>query len=200
MGVLLAVAIMAGAIIVGGAGAAQACSCQSLPADVDVDASYGESADAVFVGVATDESLDPPPERQEGLPGTVRFVFDVELVAKGEVADPVEVSTSANSGSCGTDFVLGQRYKVFASRRDDGSLDTGLCSGNRLATEDDLVAVPPTSAITTTTAPTPDGALPVTGQASRDTAGATLALILFGGAFVLAARAAPRAAPPRRLG
>lgn len=40
-----------------------------------------------------------------------------------------EVSSEADSASCGFPFEFGRRYRVFASTQGDGTLYTRLCSG-----------------------------------------------------------------------
>jgi hypothetical protein len=57
--------------------------------------------------------------------GGRRVEFAVESVLKGSVGSSVVLTTSASSASCGFDFAVGHRYRVFAE-----SGRTGLCSGN----------------------------------------------------------------------
>ncbi|HEX8632213.1 MAG TPA: hypothetical protein VF755_28990 [Catenuloplanes sp.] len=56
-----------------------------------------------------------------------RVAFTVDAVVKGQAAVRVEVATSGSSASCGYEFEVGRRYRVFVTGG-----GTGLCSGNRL--------------------------------------------------------------------
>lgn len=102
-----------------------ACSCG--PPDCRNAASY----DAVFE--ATVESLVPPPQRPDGLwssgdPLTVRL-GNVRAL-RGD--PPSQVITAQDTVSCGYDFVVGQRYLIFAMRStDDGQLHVASCGLTR---------------------------------------------------------------------
>ncbi len=104
---------------------ALACSCAPDPRGYEDDAA---NADAVFDGVATQQS-PPFPDPL----GSVTFRFDVSNVVKGSVTDPQDVTTSSSGSLCGVSFEIGRAYRVFAYRS-GGSLSTGLCSGNRALT------------------------------------------------------------------
>ncbi len=190
------VALVAGTIVVAGpAPQAGACSCASPEPGVDPEVVAADSADVVFVGIATDRRDDPavgPPSAPVG-PSDVTFTFEVERVDKGDLAGRPEVVTSSSSGTCGVTFDLGQRYKIFAVRGDDGALRTGSCSGNRLATAADLTVAPPTVPTTAPGVSLPSPTLAVTGSVWGER---SLAVGL--AAVALAALAAARSASPVR--
>jgi hypothetical protein len=106
------------ALQVGGASPAHACSCA-----VDrSDAVRAVNADAVFVGrVAA--------ERRSGR--NVTWTVDVETVVKGEVARRQAVRSAGDGASCGAGLNTDGWYLVLADLNPDGTLSTGLCSGNR---------------------------------------------------------------------
>ena len=140
-------------------GPAAACSCA-----VSGDDELLAQADAVFVGTALNRQETQTSTTGAGLlSGFVTYTFAVDNVMKGAVGTArQEVRTGLNSAACGTDFELGQRYQVFAHRSPDGGLNTGLCSGNRLASaEVTTTAVPPTT-VGNRPAPSP-GRLRLTG-------------------------------------
>ncbi len=95
---------------------AEACSC--------VDASPDQQrawADLVFDGRAVEEQLG---ERA----GRTRFVID--HVKKGEPDGDVWIDYTFDGAACGLEpFRIGATYRVFASRADDGTMSTGLCTG-----------------------------------------------------------------------
>ncbi len=94
-----------------------ACSCA-----LGSEEEFFDNADFIFIGVVTevDKSFSL------GGGGDVKVDFVVEEVAKGESAGEVTLTTASDGAACGYDFLVGQRFKVFAH---NGS--TGLCSGNR---------------------------------------------------------------------
>jgi hypothetical protein len=177
---VLGVLLLAPALAwVAGSQPAAACSC----AAPSVDGSQQEAvdtanADAVFVGrtLSRAEVPSPDPTPDDPNDGEVVFTFDVEFVHKGDVTDPVDVTTAANGGLCGADFDVGSSYKVFA-RRDEDGLVTGLCSGNRLASEADLLPVTATTAV----APATTVPLARTGPSDARVGLAAVALLLVGG-------------------
>jgi hypothetical protein len=84
------------------------------------------------------------------------FTFRVDTVLRGSPGATVKVQTGANSAMCGSEFTVGGRYLLFASRTEGdggaftkGALFTGLASGNRdltrteRVTEDDLYVPAP---------------------------------------------------------
>jgi hypothetical protein len=105
-------------LVVGGLAAtpaapAWACSCVGFD-----EAEALDMADTVFVGVV--QYI----RRSDTGPLDVRFA--VQSVRKGSAAGEITVQTTDGGASCGYDFQVGKRYRVFAH---DGG--TGLCSGNR---------------------------------------------------------------------
>jgi hypothetical protein len=82
-----------------------------------------EASEVVFVGrtVAVRSA-------QAGAPATFWGTFDVASVYKGSIGRRVVVRTASDPASCGTPFVAGRRYAVFAGR-DAGSLVTDVCRG-----------------------------------------------------------------------
>ncbi|MDQ1713290.1 MAG: hypothetical protein QOE45_2740 [Frankiaceae bacterium] len=101
---------------------AAACSCATR-GETDLLA----SADAVFVGRIASE-------RAAGR--EVVWTFAVDAVVKGRVAARQTVRSSAFGSSCGAELLNHTRYLVFADVRDDGTVETGLCSGNRRVADD----------------------------------------------------------------
>lgn len=149
VGVFVLIAV--GAVSVGSAPRAGACSC-ATPTDTEAIA----QADAAFTGSLVDvvaetegavfSSSDPE-----------RFVFDVETVFKGEVTGRQTVVTPRGGESCGFEISGAGPYLVFAfddsgltSGAEAGELYSHLCSGTRpLADGDvpvDFTSAPPVSA------------------------------------------------------
>lgn len=117
---VLAVLLVAGGLIVVGAGPALACSCR---AGVPVEDSLSES-DAAFVGVFTgrDDPIVPG-----GLIGAVVNHFLVERSVKGDIGDRIDVQAAASGASCGLELEVGQRTGLLL-RNDAGGWASGLCS------------------------------------------------------------------------
>jgi hypothetical protein len=82
-----------------------------------------EASEVVFVGRTLSVRSD-----QAAAPATLRGTFDVASVYKGSIGRRVAVRTAADPASCGTPFVAGRRYAVFAGR-EAGSLVTDVCRG-----------------------------------------------------------------------
>lgn len=105
--------------VVAGVGA-PACACSCAPGS---EQEFTEWADLVFVGVVVD--IDRPTlVRSSADQLTARLV--VESVLKGQAGDQVDVKTALEGPSCGFEFVLGTRYRVYSR---DG--ETNVCAGNR---------------------------------------------------------------------
>lgn len=105
---------------------AAACSCaQMVPAEALA------ASDAAFSGtvVAASEAAVPADRGLPFGPGGVRYAFDVDGVAKGDVPASVEVLAGGDSAGCGMTFGTGERWLVFATA-EGGSLSTHLCAGN----------------------------------------------------------------------
>lgn len=122
--------------------AACACSCAVMTPEEQF-----ASADAVFVGTIVQKVDHADPGEHGGPGGEAEWVFDVESISKGEVADPVSVWTGA-AAMCGYSFSKGSRYEVYAHSSENGRWTTSICTGTKL-----LEAGP--GPRTTPSAPTP---------------------------------------------
>ena len=98
--------------------------------------------DAVFIG--TVESIAVRKTTFDAIPDGL---FDrrvvhvaVDRISRGVRGPTVDLWTGMGRGDCGFDFKVGSRYVIYASRRADGALSTGICSRTRLVSEaaDDL--------------------------------------------------------------
>jgi hypothetical protein len=102
------------------------------------------NADVAFVGVVAaidDPSVGP----MVGSGDPLRYSFAVEEVIKGgEPSDTVEVLSARESASCGQEFALAQRWRVFAYVDESGHLQSHLCSGNELLAEGVPISTSPT--------------------------------------------------------
>lgn len=85
-----------------------------------------EISDAVFRGTVI--AID-----QNALRYNNAVVFDVDRSWKGisNYQNVVTVITGRGGGDCGYHFEWSKEYVVYASASDDGSLDTGICSGTK---------------------------------------------------------------------
>ena len=115
-----------------------ACTCAGPRSTCE---SYG-SASAVFVGTVISVRVNKPQksnERAEEIDWTpVAFKFVVEQAYHGVAGSQVEVFTGSGGGDCGYQFIVGQRYLVYAYSYQN-RLSTGICSRTKLysnATED----------------------------------------------------------------
>lgn len=116
-------------------------------------------ADLVFEGTAR-SSHDPNAGAAISSGDPVFWTFTVDRRIKGDAAADQVVSTPRSGASCGVDFTVGVRYRVFAVER-EGVFVTTLGSGTR---ETVLVPEEPTTTTTpTTTTPTtkPPGKRPL---------------------------------------
>ena len=97
---------------------ASACSC--VPSDPGRDYAY---ADAVFEGRVTGVRKVDEWSRS--------YTFEVFRTWKGAdgAPDTIEVTSTGDSAMCGSEFVEGEEYLVYASDRAIGGLATGLCTG-----------------------------------------------------------------------
>lgn len=102
---------------------ALACSCVGIS-----ERQAFEGADVVFEGVAT-SAKEPLIIQSSGDP--VEFTFSVEQTLKGDLPSQVIVTTALMSVSCGAEFQVGERWRVFANGSTD-NLGSNLCAGNRL--------------------------------------------------------------------
>ena len=114
-----------------------ACSCaQTNPAQALSHAA------AAFVGVVA--AIDDPsigPVVSTGDP--LQYTFAVEQTLKGELAERILVFSAREGASCGQEFALAQRWRVYAYVDEGGRLGSGLCSGNELLAES--APIPPAS-------------------------------------------------------
>jgi hypothetical protein len=103
------------------------------------------AADAVFEGrVISNARVEVRVAENVSLPER-RVRFDVTRAWKGGVADVVELRTGISSGMCGKRFDVQTIYLVYAYRRHDGNLHTGLCTRTARITDagEDLIALGP---------------------------------------------------------
>lgn len=114
-----AVVILTALTILLGQQPACACSC----AEVTEQESF-DYADLVFVGVITG---DARPRNPMSSMDPVRIQFQVESVQKGSASPgTLVIETAYDGASCGWDYSVGHRYRVYVHEG-----QTGLCSGNR---------------------------------------------------------------------
>jgi len=111
---------------------ALACSCASFPIE-----EAAAMADAAFTGTVVDQQpvgLEPvgalaATKPMPGGMGQVVYTFEVDGVAKGDVATQAQVVSGSDGASCGMTFGMAERWLVFTTW--DGAIhSTGLCSGN----------------------------------------------------------------------
>ena len=135
---LLSVAFFASVVMLAAPTArVMACSCaQTTPAQALSHAA------AAFVGVVA--AIDDPsigPVVSTGDP--LQYTFAVEQALKGELAERVLVFSAREGASCGQEFALAQRWRVYAYVDEEGRLGSGLCSGNELLAQG--APIPPQS-------------------------------------------------------
>jgi protocatechuate 3,4-dioxygenase beta subunit len=135
------------AVCVGMPPTALACTCMTSGPPCQA---YFQS-DAVFIGTVDaieirEMPLDAMPER---LYDRKLVRMTVDRASRGVQGARVDVWTGMSDADCGFDFKVGQRYVVYAYRRPDGALGTGICSRTRLASNaaEDLayLSAPPAS-------------------------------------------------------
>lgn len=100
-----------------------ACSCMALGPE-----EAAQMADVVFAGSVVSEEVGAA-DPAAPMAAPVRYTFAVDGVAKGEVGAEVAVVAGGDSAMCGMTFAMNERWLVFGTVQ-DGSLTTGLCSGN----------------------------------------------------------------------
>lgn len=111
-------------ILLAGTRIADACSCASMP-----PCQRFWTADAVFTGVVTNVTWSE--DKKQRLSQTTLVAERGFRGASGQV-----VLTGAFT-SCHYNFIVGQRYLVYAYRNADGTLGAGTCSGTKLLTDAD---------------------------------------------------------------
>lgn len=106
----------------------QACSCGMLGGPADIIA----TSDLAFVGTVA--SADQKGNDPAGFGQMIRYAFLVERASAPIDGSVVHVDALGGDGgaSCGFTFGMGERWLVDARLADDGSLMTGLCSGNAM--------------------------------------------------------------------
>ena len=93
-------------------------------------------ADVVFVGRVI-ETLQAKHFQDKGgySPGySMRFAVEESL--RGRLGAEVHIETGGGGGDCGTPLEAGAKFLIFAYKEKDGTLWTGMCSGNRPLTGD----------------------------------------------------------------
>jgi len=93
-------------------------------------------SDAVFVGrVIETVPVKHPLENNSYTFGySMRFAVDESL--RGDLGTEVKIETGSGGGDCGTPLSPSERFLIFAYKVKDGTLWTGMCSGNRRLTGD----------------------------------------------------------------
>ena len=131
-----------------------ASACSIVPA---TEEEYLARADLVFDGVAL-SSHDPNADAEVVSSGDpIEWTFIVDRRIKGDAAAQQKVTTARMEPSCGVEFVVGVRYRVFAAD-EDGVFETSLGMGTRrqaVVPETTTTTKPPAPTTTTTKAPAP---------------------------------------------
>lgn len=106
-----------------------ACSCVGFAGPEESIA----AAELAFVGSAVEAA---PGGADPGMGmGTVRYAFEVERAsAPTDAVIEVQALDDPGGAACGFSFGMGERWLVMAHRQ-DGALQTNLCSGNMLLTQ-----------------------------------------------------------------
>jgi len=120
-----------------------ACSCAQMNREQALS-----NADVAFVGVVA-AIADPIGDPLVNSGDILRYTFAVEQTIKGGLAVTFDVFSARSGASCGQEFGLAQRWRVFAFADETGHLQSHLCSGNEMLAEG--VPIP---------APSPDASLP----------------------------------------
>ncbi len=117
-------------ILLGGARAADACSC--MVSGPPCQAFWGADAvlDATVVSITPPARTDRITERDFELRNNA-VELDVHHAYKGAGAGPMVVSTYPDGAGCGYDFKVGKRYLIFARPGRDGRLTVSLCSATQ---------------------------------------------------------------------
>jgi hypothetical protein len=132
-------------------GRASACSC--LPS---TEGERFQRANHVFTGEVVASAVE---ENDPSTVGDDRYRYRVQVgaVHKGDVPPVVDVLTSIHGGTCGITMTVGTGYVVFASGdASDARVETGYCSGTRLASGGPPVTTVPTGSTTTTPCVAPE--------------------------------------------
>lgn len=127
---LLSVALFASLLMLAAPTAhVMACSCAQMTPTEALS-----NADVAFVGIvaAVDDSSVGP---MVGSGDALRYTFAVEQAVKGELASRIGVFSARSGASCGQEFALAQRWRVYAYVDESRQLQSHLCSGNELLAE-----------------------------------------------------------------
>ncbi len=125
--VAMVVVFAALALIAGPSSPAIACSSQGPLTEQE----FVNQADVIFEGVYVSNSEPSLGNRVASSGDPIFFTFAADRVLKGgPISSQAVVSSSRGAASCGANFTLGVRYRVYA-RNVAGSLVTDLLSGNR---------------------------------------------------------------------
>ena len=109
-------------------GKVAACSCASFGSPEELVAAHA----VTFIGTVIDTAPGGPSEFGGS---NIRYAFDVERAsAATDALLVVQALDDAGGASCGFAFGIGERWLV-AAYQQEGALETGLCSGNRLMRE-----------------------------------------------------------------
>ena len=116
---------------------AVACSCMGPVAPCEA---YWQTP-VIFAGTVTD--ISKVAANQKRLLSNRRVRFSVHEGYRGFTGSEVEVFTASSGAACGYGFTIGEQYLVYAYRRDDGSLYTGLCTRTQRLSDaaDDLAYI-----------------------------------------------------------
>lgn len=87
-------------------------------------------ADAVFVGRVIETLATQHLQGKDSWSPGFSMRFSVDEALRGALGTEVVVETGSGGGDCGTPLSPGARLLIFAYKVKDGSLWTGLCSGN----------------------------------------------------------------------
>jgi hypothetical protein len=142
--ILRALAALAIVVAVSAIPIAQVAACSCMPM---VPGEAAAMADAAFTGTVVAEQ--PVAGDDPGAPvpmGQVRYTFEVDGIAKGDLGSQATVLAGGDSAGCGMSFAMRERWLIFASAQ-DGELATGLCSANvpLAADEEPPISVSPPS-------------------------------------------------------
>jgi hypothetical protein len=102
-----------------------ACDCSMMEPE-----QAAAAADVAFTGTVVGEEPVPVEARAGmGFGDEVRYAFDVDGVAKGDVGSAVEILSGGVGAGCGMTFRHGERWLIFGTI-ERNALTTHLCAGN----------------------------------------------------------------------
>lgn len=172
----LALAVVATALLVlVVAGPAKACSCAGGMSEQQ----HIDSSDIAFEGTPTAETTATTIPNVPQMSPRKTYRFTVSKTIKGSPSNPIDIGTAGDGAACGTTFVVGTPYRVYARRTEGGGYDTGLCSGNVEVSQlpaSTTTAPKPKPSITTTTEPLPSTTLDATTTTTAPDTDVTVAI------------------------